>query len=206
MVNVKLQVNGNMVVYDNASKYKSTVQEVTEDYILINMPIGEGTYYTLQEGVEFEGHYYDGKNYYIFKSYMIGKEKDERNVPLYRIVFPYNVERIQRRQFVRVDFIDYVFLDKKGDGSEWIEGLVLDISGGGIKFSIPVEFEVNEIVKVKVIIKDKVYLLKGKIVRFIEKNGKISVYGLAFMEMKESIREAIIQMVFEQMRKHRDSE
>lgn len=207
MTNIKLVLNGNISIFDDNNKsYKSLIQEISNESILINIPCGEGEYYYLEEEKEYEMNYYNGSMYYIFNTTLIGKEKESNNnMPLYRIKYPYNVKKIQRRDFVRVDFIDYLKYRRiENDNNSWKDGMILDMSGGGLRVTTNEVLNEDDVVILKLNISDEEIELEGKIVRDIGSGAKGKIYGVEFIDISEGKRDKIIREVFKQMRKQKD--
>lgn len=208
MGKIKLVLNGNISIFDENNKaYKSIIQDIDEDSILINVPCGGGEYYLLEDNKEYEMNYYDGSLYYVFNTILIKKEHDkDKSIPLYKIGYPYNVKRIQRRDFVRVDLIDYMKYKNVNEETDlWNDGMILDISGGGLRTSTQQVLNQDDILDLNINVSDDIIEVKGKVVRYIGISTSGKVYGIEFTDISEGIREKIIRKVFEQMRKQRNS-
>lgn len=207
--NMKISLNGNIVIYNDDIAYKSTIEDIDEkEAILINVPIGKGKQLFIEELGELEVNYYGDSCYYIFNTRFISRENDnEMQMPLYKIEWPYNVKKIQRRDFVRVDFVDYMYTRPILEDVEtkWHKDLMLNLSGGGLRFKTSSEYNVHDVVEFKLFLDGNSYFIKARIVRDMENfdNGKI--YAAEFIDIKESVREKVIQHVFKQMRKQHNS-
>ena len=160
----------------------------------------------MHENDEIEAEYYvDGGNYYKFNCRVLGRTR-EGKLNLYRLSKPYNIIKIQRRNFVRVDMVEYAFYKLQNDNEEeaWKKGIILDLSGGGMKIKTEEKLSLRDSVTVNIFIgeNEKIQVV-GEAVR-VEK-CKINEYicGLKFKEISERTRDKIIQKVFEQMRKQR---
>lgn len=206
MKKFKLEINGNIQILDGEVFYKSNLQDVAENYLLIDIPVNNGIYLTMHENDEIEAEYYvDGGNYYKFNCRVLGKAR-EGKLNLYRLSKPYNIIKIQRRNFVRVDMVEYAFYKLQNDNEEeaWKKGIILDLSGGGMKIKTEEKLSLRDRVTVNIFIgeNEKIQVV-GEAVR-VEK-CKINEYicGLKFKEISERTRDKIIQKVFEQMRKQR---
>ena len=67
MKKFKLEINGNIQILEGEVFYKSNLQDVTESYILIDIPVNNGIYLTMNDNDEIEAeHYVDGGSYYKF--------------------------------------------------------------------------------------------------------------------------------------------
>ncbi|MDU4937076.1 MAG: PilZ domain-containing protein [Clostridium sp.] len=206
MKKFKLEINGNIQILDGEVFYKSNLQDVAENYLLIDIPVNNGIYLTMHENDEIEAEYYvDGGNYYKFNCRVLGRTR-EGKLNLYRLSKPYNIIKIQRRNFVRVDMVEYAFYKLQNDNEEeaWKKGIILDLSGGGMKIKTEEKLSLRDRVTVNIFIgeNEKIQVV-GEAVR-VEK-CKINEYicGLKFKEISERTRDKIIQKVFEQMRKQR---
>lgn len=207
--NMKISLNGNIVIYNEDIAYKSSIEDVEEEEsIVINIPVGKGKQLFIEELGELEINYYGDSCYYIFNSRFISREKDaEMQMPLYKIEWPYNVKKIQRRDFVRVDFVDYMYTRPiiEGIDSKWNKDLLLNLSGGGLRFKTQSEYNVHDVVEFKLFLDGNSYFIKARIVRDMERTDNGKIYAAEFIDIKESIREKVIQHVFKQMRKQQNS-
>lgn len=208
MSRLKFVINGNLIIYDELDTYKSTIQDITDELIKINIPIGKAGMYSYEFNKEVEFNYYDSNCYYVFKGHIIGREKDkDTNIPLYIIKYDVNtIKKIERREFVRVDCIEYIYYKKNylEEQSNWKKALLLNLSGGGFKFSTDEALNKEYLLEFKFVIEDKIYIINARIVRKIKKNNESNVYAAEFINITEKVREKIIQKVFKQMRKERN--
>ena len=77
MKKFKLEINGNIQILDGEVFYKSNLQDVTENYLLIDIPVNNGIYLTMHENDEIEAEYYvDGGNYYKFNCRVLGRTRE----------------------------------------------------------------------------------------------------------------------------------
>lgn len=206
MKKFKLDINGNIQILDGEVPYKSNLQDVAENYLLIDIPVNNGIYLTINDNDEIEAEYYvDGGSYYKFNCRVLGRTK-EGKLNLYRLSKPYNIIKIQRRNFVRVDMVEYAFYKLQNDNKEetWKKGIILDLSGGGMKIKTEEKLSLRDRVTVNIFIgeNEKVQVV-GEAVRVEKSKTNEYICGLTFKEISERIRDKIIQKVFEQMRKQR---
>lgn len=205
MSSAKFSINGNIIIYRDKIAYKCTIQDLREDYMLINIPIGEGgRFLDISLGDEIEMNYYYSDCYYIFKTKAIDK-KLENNILLYKLELPYDVQKVQRRNFVRVDLVEYAFYRKESMPSgQWKRAMILNLSGGGMKMSVQEYFDKDEKLLINIYTEDEKLQVEGSIVREIEKTTREQVCAVKFINISERTRDKIIQKVFNQMRKQRD--
>ena len=206
MKKFKLEINGNIQILEGEVFHKSNLQDVTESYILIDIPVNNGIYLTMNDNDEIEAeHYVDGGSYYKFNCRVLGRTR-EGKLNLYKLSKPYNISKIQRRNYVRVDMVEYAFYKLQNDNGEevWKKGIILDLSGGGMKIKIEEKLSLRDRVTVNIFIaeNEKVQIV-GEVVRVEKSNTGEYICGLKFKEISERTRDKIIQKVFEQMRKQR---
>ena len=146
------------------------------------------------------------------------------NNSLYELSSIRNMRRIQRRENIRVKLTEnlkYIEnenlfkLDmnkvKMKDLLESIngdlkEGLMLDLSAGGLKLSTRQDFDMGTRLILLIDIQDEQMLLKGKIVHKdinLVPNRTVYLYGIEFLKIKEDQEEKIIRHLFVMMRKNR---
>lgn len=208
MSRLKFVINGNLVIYDELDTYKSTIQDITEELIKVNIPIGKAGMYGYEFNKEIEFNYYDSNCYYVFKGVLIGREKDkDTNIPLYIIKYDIKqIKKVERREFVRVDCVEYIYYKKNylEEESNWRKALMLNLSGGGFRFSTDETLNEDYLLEFKFVIEEKMYIVNARVVRKIEKNNENNIYAAEFINITEKVREKIIQKVFKQMRKERN--
>lgn len=134
-----------------------------------------------------------------------------------------NFRRIQRRENIRVSFtkellytddekiINSKILDKDIEEAlesiedSFKEGLMLDLSAGGLKLSIRKNYEVGQKLLFLMEFKGEKMLLKGRIVHkelnLVPKNT-VYLYGIKFIGIRENQKEKIIKHLFVIMRKN----
>ncbi len=101
-------INSKLEVKWGDGIYKTLVQDSNSKNILISIPVVGGVYLTLKTGEEIELVYYDnGENIFSFKCRVINRIK-ENNISYYSITLPYDVIKIQRRNYVRVDTVQVI--------------------------------------------------------------------------------------------------
>lgn len=204
MKDIDIEINGNIAIYFDDCIYKCTVQDVRDDFFMINLPLGDGSYLYFDDDQEVEMNYYSDSCYYTFMTKVIRKEK-ENNIILYRLGLPFNIKKIQRRDFVRVDLIENLFIQKKVNSEEkLLKAVVLNLSGGGMRISVAENLDEEDEIIAHLLLEDGKLLVHGKIVREIEKRGKNQIYGVQFIDINENIRDKIIKKVFSLIRKQRE--
>lgn len=208
MDKLELEINNKIEVIYGEKNYKSVIQDIREeeDEILIFIPVLDGEYLTLVTGRVIEQIYYDNNgNVYQFKSKVLGRIK-EKNLSLYRFSSPFDVRKIQRRDYVRVNFIKAInYLSSKDiEKEKYKKALLLDLSGGGMKIKVDEKLDKNDLIFSKIIYDDSIIDVNGKVVRVEKTEDKEYICGINFSDIEERTREEIIRIVFKVMRKQRE--
>lgn len=206
MIELDLKINARTEVIYEKVLYKSTIQDIKKNEIIISIPVGEGIYLTINAGDEIEQYYYDDKgNIFKYTTKILGR-LIEKGMPFYRLSLPYNIEKIQRRDFVRVDIVkEITYINAKNiNTSEMKKALIIDLSGGGTKIKVKEKLYKDDIILISFSEEDFNLRIKGKIVRVDMTENKDYICGVKFIDLEEKIREKIIRLVFTIMRKQRE--
>ena len=107
MNNFNLKVNDRIEVIIEEKAYKTLIIDIQDDFLKINLPVNNGEYLMLhsKEKIEMNSYLDDGRCY-NFYSEVISRGK-ENNIIYYKISKPFDIKKIQRRNFFRVDLIRY---------------------------------------------------------------------------------------------------
>ncbi len=118
-------------------------------------------------------------------------------IPLFKIVFPNDTRRFQRRSFVRVDAS--LPLTANEVNTEYsIESKTIDVSGGGIKFYCPRPMAPGTLLDISINCDKLVFACRGEVVRdVLEQPGKHQI-GVRFLDLEDKQRDNIISWVFKQ--------
>ncbi|MBU3109427.1 flagellar brake protein [Clostridium gasigenes] len=204
-------INSKLDVKWGSEIYKSIVQDSNNKNLLISIPVVGGVYLTLKIGEEIDLIYYDNRiNIFNFKCRVINRII-ENNIPYYSMTLPYDVIKIQRRNYVRVDTVQVIKHIKKydeemnGQGNNKIyNALLLDLSGGGMRIKLREKLTKSDIIIAKICSENEEIPIKGEIVRVDITDDKRYIYGITFCELDNMTREKIIGIVFKIMRKQRE--
>ena len=202
---LELKLNKIVDIIYNNEIYKTSIQDIKDEEMLIIIPAREGIYLTLNSGDEIEQLYYDDRNVFSYKSRVIERVK-EGLIPFYKISKPYDIKRIQRRNYVRISTfrdINYIKESKDMNKSEdkLLDAFLLDLSGGGMRIKTNEELEVNDIIISNLIFDEDEINIKGKVVRVQNSTDKKYICGVKFEDIDNITREKIIRIVFKIMRK-----
>lgn len=190
--------------------YKARVADLSDQYISIEMPLVEktGQIGFFPEGCEVEVWFYaqDGSRY-SFPCSVLGRRKE--SIPLTLLTHPdkENIERIQRREYVRVPCYEEVAIHplSKGEFTPFL-AKTIDLSGGGLAFGLSQEPRFSEGTEVQWWLSLRLQSGviahpngTGKIARIIEPTEKGVPYKcpMEFTDVLETERQMIIKYCFE---------
>nr|WP_321023714.1 PilZ domain-containing protein [Clostridium neonatale] len=210
MVNLDLKVNSRIEVVADEKSYKALIIDIEDDNIKINIPVRNDEYLMLykDDKIEINSYLDDGKcfNYYCN---VISKGKDN-NVIYYKLTLPYDVRRIQRRNFFRVNLLEEVTYknitnktEKEIEELPYKSGIMIDLSGGGLKVRTKEKLKGNDIIVMRIKMTGIEVKLKGQIVRIEASIDNNFLYGVKFLDITEMESDRIIRELFEIMRKQR---
>lgn len=224
MENVNFEINRRVeFVFEDNYKAASLIQEVNNDDIYVTIPLNEEGRKLLDIGDEVEVIYYDKRRVYGFITKIVGRKKD--NIPLYKIAKPVEIYKIQRRQFVRIEFtngVEYVQyhvnenIDKSNLEKLYNEmkvkgeiksGFTVDLSGGGARLRTSQPLELNKKLILSIDLPSFHLILIGKVLRVQKElhNNKIIYHnGIEFINISENDKEKIIEFIFVRMRELRN--
>ena len=101
--NNEFKINNRMEIEWDDGYYKSIIQDINEDTIYINLPVNEGKYLPLNYNDKVTVFYFDGEKIFKFRTIVTGRKVDK--ILLIALKKPEKVNRIQRRNFVRISLI-----------------------------------------------------------------------------------------------------
>jgi c-di-GMP-binding flagellar brake protein YcgR len=212
MDDYKFNVNKKIEVLYEEQVYKSLIQDITDRQIYISIPIKDGNFISIRIGESFEVLYYEEKNVFKFDGIVIGRSTED-NVPLLIIAYPQEIRKIQRREFFRVEiiyFMQYLKMGKKIDGDEIVKtldtekgnkGILLDISGGGMKLKLRDKLKAGDVIVTEIPMECEKIIAMGRVVRCEIDEDEKYICGVAFKNIDNKTREKIIRFLFDKMRK-----
>lgn len=212
-MDIKFIINSRIEILDDMDVYKSTIQDEDNDKFSISLPIKNGVYMTPSVGQKLEMLYYDNLNVYKFEAAVLGR-KVENTVPQLLLSYPQNIVKIQRRKFVRVDvafYIKYARLTKEESSKlssekrvqPTLQGILLDISGGGFRLSTEHKLQLKDIIVTEIPIDNGTIKILGEVVRSERQPDGKTYCGISFLDIDERTRDKVIQFIFTLMRKQR---
>ena len=205
---VDFKVNKKLEILVDERYFNSNIQDVTEDYIAISVPMSTGQYIPLPNGTIIDVIYYEDENLYKFQSSVIGRKFE--NIPIILIANPKDVKKIQRRKYVRIPLITTVkYKNIKNqpktsptsiNSSEYLKAILVDLSGGGMKVKVSEKVNNNDFLLISLTINKEDIFIVGQLMRITkEDDGKFSC-ALSFESLDDFTREKIIKYIFQLMR------
>lgn len=188
--------------------YYSRVQEVTEDTIVIQAPIENGRIEPLELNHKYGMSVYTSNGLYRCEV-MVSKRLKYDKLYLITLDILSSLQKYQRRQYYRMDcMLNFQYKDDATD--TWYEGLILDISGGGIRFTSKTKLEhkkalINHILLHMIEEAEEELFLSGVIIDSSPTELDKSVYEnrVEFEGIDNYEREIIIKFIFEEERRRR---
>lgn len=210
MRDFNLDVNDRIEVVVGDKSYKTLVVDVQEDFLKINIPVFNGDYLMLHTSEKIEmNSYLDENRCFNFHSEVISRGK-EGSIIYYKISTPFNIKKIQRRNFFRVgllDTIEYKIITNVNkediDNLPYKEALMVDLSGGGLRLKTKDDIKKDDVLLISMMIKDTLIELKADVVRVENTEQKENVCGVRFLNITEAQIDIIIQELFEIVRRQR---
>lgn len=205
MVNMKLSENNRIeILWEDDIIYKSTVQEVNDNSLTINVPAANGEYLTLNKGDKISVINYDKSGSVYEFTCEIKNRKVDNSIPLYVTGEPYNIKKVQRRDHVRIELVEKIGYRKKEENNREVkEAILLDLSGGGAKVKFVEKIKLNDNIILNLNYEDEEIVIEGLVVRSYRSLEGDYICALLFNEIEEKTREKIINLVFKIMRAQR---
>lgn len=214
---------------DNERPQRHYVSQLLElldnDQAKIAMPIESSRVIPLNVGDKYLLCFYTEKGLYQCYGEIIDRNQ-ENNVYILIVTFTSQLEKFQRRQYYRLEYItevEYKVISPEENSqdnqitpsdqeSEWYPAIITDISGGGARFNSIYLHEKNEKLIIKIALptskSNNVYELKSNVISSIPVANRSGFFEnrVEFSEIELFEREAIIKFVFEEERKIRKRE
>lgn len=206
-----LKINNRLEVIYKGVSYKSNVQDNTGEIIALSVPYKSSYYVIPEAGEKVEIIYYDSNDkVYKFTSKVLGKKSV--GIPVILVEKPKLLERIQRRNFVRINYlnsIDYCFVENNMDFSKindlgitkyhFKKGRLLDISGGGMRINVKDKAKIGDKIFIKIEFPPREFYIGCSIVRCDKDLGNTLNLGVKYEKIENHEREAIIRFIFKKM-------
>lgn len=207
----KVEIVKKSVLDKQEVSYQSFVQDVAgKDELVVTSPIVAGRLIPLELDRTYYISVYTDRGLYRCEGVVIDRSKEDH---LYLVTFKLktNMQKYQRRQYYRLDCL-LNFHYKDAEKEIWNEGIIKDISGGGIRFTSPFDFTGDSHIECHIQLnfqdETKHLYVPGMVVDSTANELDSSTFEtrVAFGEMSGETREVIIKFIFEEERKRRKQE
>lgn len=196
----------------NQQSLFSKIQEIPDSNVLIiSAPIENGKIIPLEINWEYYVCIYTSRGLYRCEAEVI-ERKHYDNIFLAKLQVKTKMQKYQRRQYYRLDCVlSFHYKDQEDD--IWTQGIILDISGGGIRYSNNIQMRTGEQLVCHIQLnfeeeQQKHVYINGTIVSssIIDLAQYIYETRIAFDHITNEDREVIIRFIFEEERKRRKRE
>lgn len=201
-------INNKLEILWHDGNYRCDIQNVTENNIVISIPIKDGQYIPLSKGERITALYYENSNVYEFMSVVTGRGHDR--IPVIYIEHPSKIVNVQRRNHVRVPLIADIScalirknlppVEIGNNQIDFFDAFTLDMSGGGIKIVTKQKVSIGDRLLITVSLRDETLNMQGKVIRIEKDIEKRSVCGVNFIDMDKKTSEKLVRIIFQIMR------
>ena len=205
--------------------YVSQIRELSDDSIVIAMPIYEGRLIAMEVGTEYEAYFYTRKGIQRSDCKVLSRKKED-NIYTAQIMLTTELKKFQRRQFYRLKCVIDVMLSEmpdyekenyiarrilKEDSDYEDKGVMVDISGGGARVLSSKLYKKNSYIRIKfLIVLDKKNIeiaTAGRIVASFEHTDRKNLFDNRIQfDSDRDIQNKIVKYIFEQQRLLRQRE
>ncbi|MDP9749931.1 flagellar brake protein [Thermoanaerobacter pentosaceus] len=186
---------------NSQNMYSSQVQDISKNgTILIDTPVYSGDLVPVRIGSIVQVIYFTKQGLFTFYAKVLNRFSGK--LALLEIMPISNVERLQRRQYFRLEKVIPFTYTISEEEDKVYKGLIQDISGGGLKCKVDKKLEIGTIINC-VFTLDQEITITGKVVRYDELLEKGYEVGICYVNISEKVREKIISYIFEEQRKSR---
>ena len=205
----------------------SQIMDINDETIICTMPAKQGKMIVLEVGTLLEAYFYTGNHIYKADCTVKSRGK-EGNIFTVELRPETVLKKFQRREFYRLECTieaDVISLtDEERNNFDVTgklpanfvmpedKGIIVDISGGGLRLFSKKQYDVESVVNISFPIQvgnnTKHMKLMAKVVMSVRNQNPDSVYDsrLQFIKMKKEDTEDIVKYVFAQQRMLRQKE
>jgi len=176
----------------------------------IEMPQENAMYVPLKIGREFLANFHTSANMYKCRVKIMERVKEKKAYFLI-IKFLSELEKVQRREFYRLECVSDIDIcsgiKNEEDKAIWEKAVMIDISGGGMKFNSNVVMPKDKLIKIRfpIVLNDEREFLicVAKIINARQMADLKYEYRVIFDNIENEVRERIIKHIFEEERRRR---
>lgn len=197
---------------EKTTSYISVVENICEDdLVMIHMPISYGSLVKLPMDINYKMIFYTERGLFKYNAKIV-KYVSEGAFKFMLVKLCSEAEKFQRREFFRFECIlEFKFdkLDENENEFEFddldinLDGLMKDISAGGVRFVTNESFDVGDMFKCRINLNGDEIVSSAKIIQiesYVKANYKFQ-YRAEFLSITESDRDLIIKYIFNEQRK-----
>lgn len=196
-----------------AETFYSMVYEIVDDkHMLIQAPIEAGKIIPLELDVIYYACIYTNRGLFRGEVEVTNRLKDD-NLHYLELTLITPMKKYQRRQYYRMNCIlSFKYQDDEVEEGNWDTGTLLDISGGGIRFSTSSAMKLNQKIRCHLELRLNDYTIEvdteGVILQSkpVEPDKIHFQNRILFEELSLEDREKIIKFIFEEERRRRKKE
>lgn len=190
--------------------YSVIVEVLDQNTFIIQAPIEAGRVIPLSTGTVYQMDVIDERAIYRADVEITKRFKTD-NLHLMEVSIISKLEKCQRREYFRMNcLIDIIYTPKNADEPK--KGIMLDLSGGGIKFSSTEPLKEDLRISIQ-ILADRIqeyidFELEGMVLdsTFVDSTNPHYQNRVCLVDLSREQREKIIKFIFEEERKKRKNE
>jgi len=191
----------------NSPRFTSRVEELSSNEMVIAMPMQKGRPIFLESGCGFYGKIITEGGVYFFKSKFLNKRMYP--LPVWIAAMPYEIEKMQQREFVRFDVsqplqIEYFPVDV--DEAVTLIVMTRDLSGGGLQAICEQSIEIGTKVKMVITLPEDGGLeVDGEVSRVQkpQEDRQLFWVSIKFVGVRNIVRDKISRFIFKKQLEHR---
>ncbi len=181
----------------SGGEFKSTIADVEGDIIKAGMASLKGRFIPLPVGMIARLLVTDQSSIYVLYATVI-ENTEENKMPITIFKIRSKIRRIQRRRFIRIEFVTKGTLKVAGT-EEIFDFMTKDISAGGSRILTPARIETGQIIYLNLKLDEELKFenIQSQIVRSIEsESSELREYGIMFLNLPASVEDKITRFVF----------
>ncbi|SDF39383.1 c-di-GMP-binding flagellar brake protein YcgR, contains PilZNR and PilZ domains [Sporolituus thermophilus DSM 23256] len=186
---------------DKAERYSSRIEEVTDEYLIIAMPMSKGYPVFLSLGDNLHVRIVDNGTAYQFTCTLVSKKLHP--LPVWVVTRPREIIKVQQRSFVRVRTAlpveISIFDNETAQFSNSFQACSRDLSGGGIQLVSKEALDLGMKVQLAFELPEAgLIVVNGEVVRIEKPHHDRDIFwiGIKFLDLAERERSKIIRYIF----------
>lgn len=198
----------------NVDECHSRIEDITEENVVIAMPMTKGYPVIIPNGSIVLGRIVSKGQVYQFESRVVGKKISP--LPVWLLTPPTNIIKVQQRSFVRMDVVlpakmQVLTPENEGEEAAFAGGKVFtkNISGGGLCLITEEPIDIGIQLHLEVELPEQEILsITGRVARVEKPQNDRQLFwiGVEFLDVSETIRSRIIRFVFKKQLEQRQKQ